>query len=89
MNSQKPEDREEGLVTQGSERRSFFVKLPAQSAGLPGNDLLFDMVPLDPAYRAGLAGHAPVKIPVSRGHFLLCFFFSSRRAGMRLPGSHP
>ena len=37
------------------------VKLPAHSAGLPGNDLLFDIVPLDPAHRAGLAGHAPVK----------------------------
>ena len=63
MNSQKPEDREEGLVTQGSERCSFFVKLPAHSVKLPGNDLLFDRVPLDPAHRTGLAGHAPVKIP--------------------------
>jgi hypothetical protein len=36
------------------------MKLTARSAGLPGNDLLFDTVPLDPAQRAGLAGHAPV-----------------------------
>ena len=36
------------------------MKLPAPSAGLPGNDLLFNRVPLDPAHRAGLAGHAPV-----------------------------
>ena len=36
------------------------VKLPAHSAGLPGNDLLFNIVPLDPAHRAGFAGHAPV-----------------------------
>ena len=36
------------------------MKLPAHSAGLPGNDLLFNIVPLDPAHRAGLAGHAPV-----------------------------
>jgi len=34
------------------------VKLTAHSAGLPGNDLLFDIVPLDPTHRAGLAGHA-------------------------------
>ena len=36
------------------------MKLPAHSAGLPGNDLLLNIVPLDPAHRAGLAGHAPV-----------------------------
>jgi len=38
----------------------LLVKLPADSAGLPGNDLLFNIVPFDPAHRAGLAGHAPV-----------------------------
>jgi len=38
----------------------LLVKLPAHSAGLPGNDLLFNIAPLDPAHRAGLAGHAPV-----------------------------
>ena len=38
-----------------------YMKLPAHSAVLPGNDLLFDIVPLDLAHRAGLAGHAPVK----------------------------
>ena len=37
------------------------VKLPAHSAGLPGNDSLLDIVPLDPVNRAGLAGHLPVK----------------------------
>jgi hypothetical protein len=39
-------------------------RLPAvgrHSAGLPGNDSLFNIVPLDPAHRAGLAGHAPAK----------------------------
>ena len=36
------------------------MKLPAHSAGLPGNDLLLNIVSLDPAHRAGLAGHAPV-----------------------------
>jgi hypothetical protein len=36
------------------------VNLPVHSAGLPGNDFLFSIVPLDPALRAGLAGHAPV-----------------------------
>ena len=55
------------------------MKLAAHSAGLPGNDLLFDIVPLDPAQRAGLAGHAPVtwlgalwsKLPWLRRRFLL------------------
>ena len=28
------------------------MKLPADRAGLPGNDLLFHIVPLDPAYPA-------------------------------------
>jgi hypothetical protein len=31
-------------------------------AGLPGNVILFYIVPLDPAYRAGLAGHFPVSV---------------------------
>jgi hypothetical protein len=37
------------------------VKLSAHSAGLPGNDLLFNIVPLDPALKGraygALAGH--------------------------------
>jgi len=37
-----------------------FVKLPAHRAGLPGNEISFLFVPLDPAYKAGLAGHLPV-----------------------------
>jgi hypothetical protein len=46
------------------------VKLPAHRAGLPGhevaskmraNEISFFIVPLDPAYKAGLAGHLPVK----------------------------
>jgi hypothetical protein len=28
----------------------FFVKLPAQRAGLPGKEISFYIVPLDPAY---------------------------------------
>jgi len=43
------------------------VKLPAHSAGLPGNDLLFDIVPLHPTHRAGLAGHAPVNWAMCTG----------------------
>jgi hypothetical protein len=35
------------------------VKLPAHRAGLPGNEISFLIVPLDPAYKAGLAGHLP------------------------------
>jgi len=38
------------------------VKLPAHRAGLPGNVLSFYIVPLDPAYKAGLAGHVPVTL---------------------------
>ena len=37
------------------------VKFPAHRAGLPGKDISFLFVPLDPAYKAGLAGHLPVK----------------------------
>jgi hypothetical protein len=36
------------------------VKLPVHRAGLPGNEISFFIVPLDPAYKAGLAGHLPV-----------------------------
>jgi hypothetical protein len=42
------------------------VKLPAHRAGLPGKVISFYIVPpvvgsnrLDPAYKAGLAGHVP------------------------------
>ena len=38
------------------------MKLPAHRAGLPGDEISFLFVPLDPAYKAGLAGHLPVKI---------------------------
>jgi hypothetical protein len=37
------------------------VKLLAHRAGLPGKEFSFLIVPLDPAYKAGLAGHLPVK----------------------------
>ena len=36
------------------------VKLLAHRAALPGNEVSFLIVPLDPAYKAGLAGHLPV-----------------------------
>jgi hypothetical protein len=37
------------------------MKFPAYRVGLAGNDLLFYIVPLDPAYPAsGGTGHAPV-----------------------------
>jgi hypothetical protein len=35
------------------------VKFPAHRAGLPGKVISFYIVPLDPAYKAGLAGHVP------------------------------
>jgi len=41
------------------------VKLPAHRAGLPGNEISFLFVPLDPAYKAGLAGHLPAKVQSS------------------------
>jgi hypothetical protein len=37
------------------------VKLPVHSAGLPGKVISFYIVPLNPAYKGGLAGHGPVK----------------------------
>ena len=51
------------------------MKLPAHRAGLPGHavanrmrakEFSFLIVPLDPAYKAGLAGHLPVKNLVER-----------------------
>jgi hypothetical protein len=39
-----------------------YVMLPTHHrAGLPGNEISFFVVPLDQAYKAGLAGHLPVK----------------------------
>ena len=38
------------------------VKLPGHRPGLPGNVISFCTVPLDPAYKAGLAGHVPVNV---------------------------
>jgi hypothetical protein len=59
------------------------VKLPAHRAGLPGhavasrmraNEISFFIVPLDPAYRAGLAVHLPVNISrVSPIYATWCF----------------
>jgi hypothetical protein len=40
---------------------SVIVKLSAHRAGLPGKEISFLIVPLDPAYKAGLAGHLPAK----------------------------
>jgi hypothetical protein len=39
------------------------VKLPAHRAGVPGNEISFFIVPLDPTYKAGLAGHLPAEYP--------------------------
>ena len=41
------------------------LKLPGHRPGLPGKEIIVLIVPLDPAYRAGLAGHLPVKIQMS------------------------
>ena len=45
------------------------MKLPARTAGLPGNVLSFYIVPLDPAYKAGVAGHFPVRNKTSGFNF--------------------
>jgi len=37
------------------------VKLPGHRPGLPGKVISFHIVPLDPAYKAGLAVHVPAK----------------------------
>ena len=42
------------------------MKLPAHKAGLPRNEMSFLIVPLDPAYKAGLTGHLPVKVQMSK-----------------------
>jgi hypothetical protein len=39
----------------------LYLKLPAHRAGLPGKVISFCIVPLDPACKAGLTGHLPVK----------------------------
>jgi hypothetical protein len=44
-----------------SKCQNLNVKLPAHRSGLPGNEISFLIVPLDPAYKAGLAGHLPAK----------------------------
>jgi hypothetical protein len=36
------------------------VKLLGHRPGLPGKVILFHIVPLDPAYKTGLARHVPV-----------------------------
>jgi hypothetical protein len=41
------------------------VKLPAHGAGLPGEELSFILCPLTPP-EAGLAGHVPAKIQMSK-----------------------
>jgi len=37
------------------------MKLPVCRTGLPGKELSFHIVPLDPAHKARVAGHLPVK----------------------------
>jgi hypothetical protein len=41
------------------------LKLPGRRPGLPGKVISFHIVPLHPAYKAGLAEHVPVKIQMS------------------------
>jgi len=57
-----PEDEKIVALMKEKRKKIFCVKLPAHSAGLPGNDLLFKSVPLDtrPLGRAcgARSGHA-------------------------------
>ena len=48
------------------------MKLPAHRAGLPGDEISFFIVPLDPAYKAGLAGHLPVKRESGKDEYVDC-----------------
>jgi hypothetical protein len=47
------------------------VKLPGHRPGLPGKVIAFHIVPLDPAYKAGLAWHVPVNVFNPRGLSLI------------------
>jgi hypothetical protein len=58
------------------------VKLPANRAGLPGNEISFLIVPLDPAYKAGLTGHLPVQTKGLKG----CWECEDRRRCTLLDG---
>ena len=51
------------VVSKGAATKEDLInlKLPGHRPGLPGKVTLFYIVPLDPAHRAGLAGHAPAK----------------------------
>jgi hypothetical protein len=42
------------------------VKLPGHTPGLPGDEISFLLCPLTPALWAGLAGHLPAKIQMSK-----------------------
>ena len=61
------EDPERSLTVRGD------VNLPGHRPGLPGKVISFHIVPLNPAYKAGLAGHVPVKelhfLPLSLSRF--------------------
>jgi len=48
-----------------------YMKLPAHRAGLPGNVTSFYIVPLDPAYKAGLAGHVPANVDKEIVYYIL------------------
>jgi len=53
--------------------RISYVKPPDHRPGLPGKVISFHIVPLDPAYKAGLAGHVPAKIyPIITGSQKKC-----------------
>ena len=62
------------------------MKLPAHRAGLPGNVISFYIVPLDPAYEAGLAGHVPATYRKSPHLIRGEGFFIGEGSGLGLKG---
>ncbi len=44
------------------------MKLLVHRTGLPGEEIFVNIVPLDPAYKAGLAGYLPVNLITPNGN---------------------
>jgi hypothetical protein len=63
------------------------VKLPAHRVGLPGNEISFFIVPLDPAYKAGLTGQLPVKKCKKYSHHFGILLFLSIKFVIKWIGS--
>jgi hypothetical protein len=49
------------MISKGGVDGETSVKPPGHRPGLPGKVVSFYIVPLDPAYKAGLVGYVPAK----------------------------